>query len=108
VIARLIEVGGDIHGDGDVHELGILGWATAMGKCQRETADLLLRHGAEANIYAAVALEMTDRIRQVAADDRAQIHRRGSRFEHLRTPRILRLRAICRRWLNCCWNWARM
>jgi catechol 2,3-dioxygenase-like lactoylglutathione lyase family enzyme len=86
VVKRLVEAGADIDGEGDAHELGVIGWATCFRHVQREAADWLLARGAKPTIFAAVALGRADLVRAVAARDPHVVSRQMSRFEHRRMP----------------------
>jgi catechol 2,3-dioxygenase-like lactoylglutathione lyase family enzyme len=87
VVERLLRAGADIDGAGDLHEVGVIGWATCFREIRREVADHLLAHGAKPTIFAAVALNRADLVRQlVAADPTLLRSRKMSRFEHHRTP----------------------
>ncbi|HYD51575.1 MAG TPA: ankyrin repeat domain-containing protein, partial [Gemmatimonadaceae bacterium] len=50
VVERLIAAGGDVGGEGDDHELGLIGWAAcwdgADDDAHRRVAELLVAHGA--------------------------------------------------------------
>ena len=87
VVERLIEAGADIDGAGDLHEVGVIGWATCFEQVRHEVADCLLARGARPTIFAAVALNRADLVRRLVADDPAHLRvRKMSRFEHHRTP----------------------
>ena len=87
VVKRLIDAGADIDGEGDDHEIGVIGWATCFKHVRTEAADYLLAHGAKPTIFAAVALDRADLVRKLVADDPAMLRvRKMSRFEHHRTP----------------------
>ncbi len=87
VVARLIDAGADIDGEGDDHQIGVIGWATCFKQVRTETADYLLTHGAKPTIFSAVALNRTDLVRKLAAEDPTLLStRKMSRFEHYRTP----------------------
>ena len=87
VVERLIEAGADIDGEGDLHEVGVIGWATCFKQVRHEVADCLLLRGARPTIFAAVALNRADLVRRLVADDPAHLRvRKMSRFEHHRTP----------------------
>src|SRR5499426_938375 len=45
VVALLIEAGSDVVGEGDDHHLGVLGWATCLGRIRDDVAEYLLRAG---------------------------------------------------------------
>lgn len=87
VIERLVDAGADIDGEGDAHEVGVIGWATCFREIRREAADYLLARGAKPTIFSAVALDRADLVRRLVADDPALLRsRKMSRFEHHRTP----------------------
>lgn len=87
VVARLIDAGADVDGEGDAHQIGAIGWATCFKQVHREAADYLLARGARPTIFAAVALDRADLVRKLVADDPTLLRtRKMSRFEHHRTP----------------------
>jgi catechol 2,3-dioxygenase-like lactoylglutathione lyase family enzyme len=86
IVARLLDAGADVDGEGDLHELGVIGWATCFRKVHTEVADLLLARGAKPTIFSGVALDRADLVRQLVARDRLLPARRMSRFEQHRTP----------------------
>lgn len=87
VIKRLLDAGADIDGEGDAHEIGVIGWATCFRDVRTEAAEFLLAHGAQPTIFAAVALNRADLVRQLVAHDRSLLQtRKMSKFEHRRTP----------------------
>jgi uncharacterized glyoxalase superfamily protein PhnB len=86
VVKCLIDAGGDINGEGDEHELGVIGWATCFQRVRRDVAELLLARGARPTVFAAVALDRPDLVRQLAAADPGIVAQRMSRFERGRTP----------------------
>jgi ankyrin repeat protein len=90
VVRRLADAGGDVVGRGDAHELEVIGWATVWDGCDdvhhRAVADFLIRRGARHHIFSAIALDLVDELRRIAAADPSQLDRRMSRFENRRTP----------------------
>ena len=86
VIKLLIEHGADPNGDGDHHELGVLGWATCFGPADPEIVAYLLAHGAEHTIFSAVATAAIDDIRRVAALRPGDLDRRMDRTNLRRAP----------------------
>jgi ankyrin repeat protein len=87
VIKRLIEAGADIDGEGDLHELGVIGWATCLRDVHEEAADYLLGRGAKPTIFSAIALNRADLVRELVRQDPRLLRTRTmSRFEHHRTP----------------------
>ena len=90
IVSRLIEAGGDVIGDGDDHELQVIGWATCWDgtddQAHRDVVDLLLRHGATHHIFSAVAMNRADEVRRIVAADPSALTRRMSRNENNQTP----------------------
>lgn len=81
VVERLVAAGADIEGEGDDHQLGVLGWATCFGKVREEVAAYLLARGARLGIFSAVALGRSDDVRAMIAADSSLLARRMSRNE---------------------------
>lgn len=86
IVERLVAAGADIEGGGDLHEMGVVGWATSFQHVRGEAAEFLLRRGAKPTIFAAIALDRADLVRGLVEQDRDTLFRRMSRFEHRRTP----------------------
>jgi ankyrin repeat protein/uncharacterized glyoxalase superfamily protein PhnB len=87
VIKRLIDAGADVDGEGDGHEIGVIGWATCFKQVRTEAADYLLARGAKPTIFSAVSLNRADLVRELVADDPKLLRvQKMSRFEHHRTP----------------------
>jgi ankyrin repeat protein len=84
IIRLLVEHGADTVGEGDYHELGVIGWATAWEHFQPdpETVAYLLAHGARHNIFSAVAMGDVEAIRGLVARRPEDLERRmnGSRM----------------------------
>ncbi len=78
IIHLLVEHGADTVGEGDYHELGVLGWATAWEYIQAdpETVNYLLAHGAQHNIFSAVAMGATEAIRELIRRAPADLEKR--------------------------------
>src|SRR5579872_1847777 len=78
LIRLLVEHGADTIGEGDYHELGVIGWATAWDYIQPnpEIVPYLLAHGARHNIFSAVATGETEKIRELVARTPADLERR--------------------------------
>jgi ankyrin repeat protein len=88
IIRLLIEHGADPNGEGDYHELGVLGWATAWDYIQanREIVDYLTAHGARHNIFSAVAMGETEAIRNLVGQSPADLERRMDLVNKRRHP----------------------
>jgi ankyrin repeat protein len=82
-VALLLEAGADVHGAGDAHEGGVIGWA--VGSSDRGVIDLLLARGARHHVFSAMALRDRDLVRRLVAEDPAALQRRRSRFENRHT-----------------------
>jgi ankyrin repeat protein len=78
IIRLLVEHGADTVGEGDYHELGVIGWATAWdwNATNKEIVDYLLAHGARHNIFSAVAMGEAETIRKLVAESRTNLDRR--------------------------------
>lgn len=97
IIHLLVEHGADTIGDGDYHELGVIGWATAWEHMRPdpETVGYLLAHGARHNIFSAVSMGDEEAVRDLIANQTGDLERRmnGSRMR----PMPLHLAVIKRR-----------
>ena len=78
IIRLLVEHGADMIGEGDYHELGVIGWATAWDYIQPdpEIVAYLLAHGARHNIFSAVAMGEAEVIRELVARTPNDLERR--------------------------------
>jgi len=87
IIHLLVEHGADTNGEGDYHELGVIGWATAWEHFQPdpETVAYLLAHGARHNIFSAVSTGDVESLRALIARQPADLERRmnGSRMRSM-------------------------
>jgi ankyrin repeat protein len=87
IIRLLVEHGADTVGDGDYHELGVIGWATAWDYIQpnSEIVGYLLAHGARHNIFSAVAMGEAEVIRELVARTPNDLERRmnGTRMRRM-------------------------
>ena len=88
VIRLLVEHGADTVGDGTVHELNVLGWATAWDYVTADPAvvDYLLGHGARHTIASAVAVGDVAAVRAAVAADPASLGRVMDGTNRRRTP----------------------
>jgi ankyrin repeat protein len=88
IIRLLIEHGADPVGEGDYHELGVIGWATAWDyvNADREIVDYLMAHGARHNIFSAVAMGEVEVIRDLVARSPADLERRMDMVNRRRRP----------------------
>jgi ankyrin repeat protein len=78
IIHLLVEHGADTVGEGDYHELGVIGWASAWDDipADPETVKYLLAHGARHNIFSAVAMGDTEAIRELTRRTPADLEKR--------------------------------
>jgi ankyrin repeat protein len=88
IIRLLIEHGADPIGEGDYHELGVIGWATAWEYLNpsSEIVDYLQTHGARHNIFSAVAIGDVEEIRQLLSLTPADLERRMDMVNRRRRP----------------------
>ena len=86
VVTLLVEAGSDVVGEGDDHQVGVLGWATCFARVREDVAEYLLAHGARLNLWSAIALDRESDVRGFIARDRSLLSARMSRNEHYRTP----------------------
>src|ERR1700683_4344118 len=88
IIRLLIEHGADPIGEGDYHELGVIGWATAWeyAHANRQIVDYLLAHGAKHNISSAVATGDTDAIQQIISQSPSDLEGRMDMATRRRPP----------------------
>lgn len=86
VIDRLLDAGADIDGEGDEHEIGVIGWATCFKRVQTAAAEHLLAQGAKPTIFSAVALDRGDLVKALVEVNPALPTARMSPFELRRTP----------------------
>ncbi len=88
VIRLLIEHGADPVGEGTMHELDVLGWASAWDyvDARPDVVDYLLAHGARYSMPSAVALGAVDAIRELARRSPAELNRPMDATNHRRRP----------------------
>jgi catechol 2,3-dioxygenase-like lactoylglutathione lyase family enzyme len=86
VMERLLAVGADIDGEGDAHEVGVIGWATCFRDVRADVAEFLLARGAKPTVFSAVALDRADLVQRLVQGDRSLVGATMSRFEQHRTP----------------------
>ena len=88
IIRLLIEHGADPIAEGDYHELGVIGWATAWEyvDANRELVEYLLAHGARHNIFSAVATGAVEVIKDLVRRSLPELERRMDLVNKRRMP----------------------
>src|ERR1043165_4772772 len=90
VVRRLADAGGDVVGQGDDHQLEVIGWATCWDGCDdaphRAVADYLVSRGARHHIFSALALGLAGEVQRIVTLDPAALSRRMSRNEDHQLP----------------------
>ena len=86
IVQALVEAGADVNGEGDDHQLGVLGWATCFGRVREDVAAYLLDRGARLNIWSAIALGRETDVRRLVAAEPSLLAACMSRNEHRRMP----------------------
>jgi ankyrin repeat protein len=86
VVKMLTEAGSDVVGEGDDHQIGVLGWATCFRRVREDVAEYLLTRGATLNLWSAIALDRADDVRSLVTRDLSLLSARMSRSDHHRTP----------------------
>jgi ankyrin repeat protein/predicted enzyme related to lactoylglutathione lyase len=87
IVRACLDAGGDVHGAGDLHQLGVLGWALCLGSGPRlAVAGLLLERGARHHVFTAVAAQDAGAVQDLVEADPNVLHARSSGFEHGGTP----------------------
>lgn len=78
IIHLLVKHGADTVGEGDYHELGVIGWATAWEhfRADPDTVAYLLAHGARHNIFSAVSMGDVETIRGLIGRQPGDLERR--------------------------------
>ncbi|NIA68154.1 hypothetical protein HBA54_06080 [Pelagibius litoralis] len=86
VVKRLVDAGADIAGEGDEHEMGVIGWATNFQHVRRDVAEFLMARGAAPTIFTAIALGEAGLVRKLIEGDPQLVSRQMSRLEYCCTP----------------------
>jgi len=86
IVRVLVEAGADVTGAGDDHGVGVLGWATCLGRVRHDVAAYLLGAAARLDVWSAIALGRADEVRLLVRDDPSVLRATMSRNEHRRTP----------------------
>jgi ankyrin repeat protein len=88
MIRLLVEHGADPIGEGDYHELGVIGWTTAWEyvNANNEIVDYLLTHGARHNLFSAVAVSDVEAIRRLVSQSPGDLEKRMDLTNRRRRP----------------------
>lgn len=81
----LLDAGSDVQGEGDVHRLDTIGWATVFAEARRDVVGLLVQRGARHHVFSAIAMGEPDLVRRVVHDDPGALDRRLSPTEQEQT-----------------------
>src|SRR5262249_11464580 len=85
IVRLLVEAGAEVNGEGDDHQVGVLGWATCLGKGREDVAADLLSAGAGLTIWRAIALAGAEEVRALVRRDPSLLAARSSHNDHHRT-----------------------
>ena len=86
VVHVLADAGGDVVGNGDDHQLEVIGWATCWTEAHRNVANFLVSRGARHHIFSAIAVDDAEEVRRIVGADPASLERRMSRNENHQLP----------------------
>jgi ankyrin repeat protein len=85
VVQMLTDAHGDVVGEGDDHELQVIGWATCftlVDERRRAIADFLVSRGARHHIFSAIATGQEDGVRRIVVEDPLTLNQRMSRHDN--------------------------
>ena len=88
MIRLLVEHGADTIGEGDYHELGVIGWATAWDSIEpnHDIVAYLLAHGGRHNIFSAVAMGEAEAIHELVRRTPGDLEKRMNGTKMRRMP----------------------
>jgi len=90
VVTRLADAGGDVIGDGDDHQLQVIGWASCWehsdDEAHRAVQRFLVSRGARHHIFSAIATDDAEEVTRIVAASPDSLERRMSRNENNQTP----------------------
>jgi len=85
-VRLLLDAGADVHGAGDLHESGVIGWAVGDGtRVNRDVVALLLERGARHHIFSAIGMGDVPLVESIVEENPDELSRRRSRFEQRQT-----------------------
>ena len=82
----LLDAGSEVQGEGDVHRLDTIGWATVFAEARRDVVELLVERGARHHVFSAIAMGDPDLVRRVVTSDPKALDRRLAATEQAQTP----------------------
>ena len=85
IVRRLVDAGADVIGGGEDHFPNVIGWAACFDP-HPDIVDFLISRGAKHHLWSAIALNLGDEVRRIAAIDPDAVNRRLGRSEMERTP----------------------
>jgi ankyrin repeat protein len=85
-VRMLLDAGADPQGQGDLHHMDVIGWATCFAEARRDVVALLLERGAHHTIFSAIAMNDPGLVRRVVRHNPGELTRRLSQFEQRQTP----------------------
>lgn len=83
-VRLLLDSGVDPQGQGDVHELNAIGWATVWRsetEIERDTVSLLLERGARHHVFSAIAMGDAAALQSLVEENPDALDRRTSQYE---------------------------
>jgi ankyrin repeat protein len=83
-VLSLLNAGADVHGHGDLHRGGVIGWAARKGN--EAVVQCLLEHGARHHIFSAMALGDRRLVEALVLEDPDWLSFRRSKFECEQPP----------------------
>lgn len=85
IVRLLLDHGADTDGEGDYHELGVMGWATVFGNDNFDVARELLNRGAVHTLPSAVAMGNVPEIRNLLMQYPDRLHMKLDSANRYRT-----------------------
>jgi ankyrin repeat protein len=90
LVRLLVDAGGDVVGEGDDHQLQVIGWATCWNGCDdeahRAVAEFLISRGARHHIFSAIAMNLPDEVKRIVSERPQALNSRMSRNESHQMP----------------------
>ena len=86
IVKALADAGGDVIGEGDDHQLEVIGWATCWDTAHADVADFLVSRGARHHVFSAIALNLADEVARHSLDTRMSRNEASPAPAALRDP----------------------